>query len=194
MKTKQILYFLPFAVLLIFGFKSAVNNQQIYTVDTNKSAVKWKGYKEKKPDHQHIGTVKLSSGTVIIENGKLVGGAIEIDMNSMEEMSDNKGSAAKLIGHLKSSDFFNVNEFAKSSFTIIKVNNEVVTGNLTVLGKTKLIDTRLMASLSGDRVAVGGQFSVNLADFGVPYLNKKDDENLISPTVQFSVHIEAVKN
>jgi polyisoprenoid-binding protein YceI len=193
MKTKQIFYLLPLAALFIFGFKSAIISQQTFTVDTTTSAIKWKGYKQNKPEHQHTGTVKLSSGTVIIENDKLVGGTIEIDMSSMEEISDNKGSAAKLISHLKSSDFFNVNEFAKSSFTITKVNNEVVTGNLTVLGKTKSIDARLKAGVSGGKVVVGGQFSVNLGDFGVPYLNKKDEENPISPMVHFSVHIEAGK-
>jgi polyisoprenoid-binding protein YceI len=71
----------------------------------------------------------------MIENGQLVGGTVEVDMNTIEDgghRSDNN-----LIKHLKDADFFDVKKFPFSTIAItgvaaINEENKNITGNLTI--------------------------------------------------------------
>lgn len=115
------------------------------SVDTEASVVNWKGSKIIK---SHNGTLKLSKGSVELENGSLVGGNFVIDMTTMDN-EDLKGTDgyAKLLGHLKSPDFFNVDSFPTASFVITSVApaaegteaTNTVTGDLTIKGITNSI-------------------------------------------------------
>ena len=69
-------------------------------------------------------------------------------MNTLtsEDLKDDKENQAKLDGHLKSGDFFEVEKFPTASFEITKVTpnetgdyNTLIDGNLTVKGVSKPI-------------------------------------------------------
>ena len=61
--------------LLISGFVSAKN------VDLAKSQFEWKGTKVK---GEHFGKIKLKSGNLDFTKGKISGGKLVMDMNSMD--------------------------------------------------------------------------------------------------------------
>jgi polyisoprenoid-binding protein YceI len=113
---------------------------QAFKVDIAKSTLNWKA---EKITGFHEGTLGLKSGNLMISNGKLTSGSFVINMNSMTctDLTDAETNQ-KLIGHLKSEDFFNVSKFGEAIFAITKpvdISKSVttVTGNLTIKGVTK---------------------------------------------------------
>lgn len=126
---------------------AATEAATVYAVNTTSSVINWVGKKSFIPD-QHNGTIKLSSGKLALENGKLVAGEFEIDMNSIvDEDLKKEDMNAKLVGHLKSDDFFAVETYPTAKFEITNVEvlegnpsaTHNITGNLTMRGTTKEI-------------------------------------------------------
>ena len=113
-------------------------------VNSEKSTISWVG---KKVLGQHNGKVKIQSGTISTKNGVLAGGSFVIDMKSItnDDLTDADYNK-KLIGHLTSTDFFNVAEFPAANLKITKVlkltnkaNTYNLTADLTIKGITKSI-------------------------------------------------------
>lgn len=148
-------------------------------IDTEASTITWKG---KKVTGQHSGNIQISSGTIEVEDGILKGGEIIIDMASITCTDLDKKGAQKLIGHLKSDDFFAVPHHPTASFVITKVNDTriqsqyQVTGDMTIKGITQPVTfvasistTTLKAVVAIDRthynITYGsGSFFDNLGD------------------------------
>jgi polyisoprenoid-binding protein YceI len=107
-----------------------------YNVDTALTSITWIGYEEIKVDTPlfHTGSVKAlegsfeiteTNGTKSISDANLI-----IDMNSIKESNEIK----KLENHLKSSAFFDVNQFATTSFIYDKFENNKLYGKINVVG------------------------------------------------------------
>ena len=79
-----------------------------YKVDTTASKVEWVATKV---TAYHTGTLNVKSGELIVQDGNVTGGNFVLDMTSIV-VSGPPGSDAKanekLLGHLKSPDFFYV--------------------------------------------------------------------------------------
>lgn len=91
-----------------------------YTVDTDNSVVTWIG---SKPAGKHNGTIPVSSGTIAVEGDAIVGGTITIDVASIEneDLAEDQDMYDKLVGHLKSADFFHTDSFPTAEFVITSV-------------------------------------------------------------------------
>lgn len=128
--------------LLLFSVMTLNLSAQDTTskVDTKSSFINWKG---KKVVGSHEGTIKLSGGELSFTAGKLTGGSFTIDMGSMENTDMQGGGAEKLMGHLKSDDFFGTASHPTSTLKITKVTAKDggydVSGDLTIKGITKPI-------------------------------------------------------
>jgi polyisoprenoid-binding protein YceI len=118
---------------------SATGIAQDYKVLTEKSVLRWVG---KKVAKSHEGVIKLKEGNFTIKKNKFVSGEFVIDMNSMVEgdgTDPNKG--ARLMGHLKSDDFFSSEKFPDAILkitesTVFKNDEATVTADLTIKGAT----------------------------------------------------------
>ncbi|MBR9847063.1 MAG: YceI family protein [Algicola sp.] len=110
------------------------------TVNVKDSNITWKGYKV---TGSHEGTINLAEGKLMFDdNNNLAGGTFTMDMTSITVTDLKAGEGKeKLEGHLKSDDFFGVNNHNKAMFTINKVDGENGTyrvyGDLTIKGITK---------------------------------------------------------
>ncbi|WP_242085053.1 YceI family protein [Aestuariivivens sediminis] len=117
---------------LAFSFTGLKREKKF--IKTDDSQVVWKGYKV---TGSHQGTIAIESGELVMEEGELVGGAFVIDMTSIE-VTDLQGEyKGKLEGHLKSDDFFGVENHPTASLVFTKVessgkNAYDVTGDLTI--------------------------------------------------------------
>lgn len=171
-----------FILVLAFLFAASgmafANEDDKKEVDVEKSTVTWKAYKV---TGSHTGTVALSSGALVFDNGTLSGGEFVVDMTSLV-CTDLEGEyKGKLEGHLKSDDFFSVanHPSAKIIFTSVEAtgkNSYEVTGDLTIKGITKPIafdlsvyGSKATASLKVDRAQYdvrygSGSFFENLGD------------------------------
>lgn len=108
-----------------------------YKVDPAKSEIKWNG---KKVTGEHYGKIDLKEGSFTLDGNKLTGGKFVADMTTItsEDVTD-KNYNAKLVGHLKSDDFFSVEKHPTATFVVTKAtatgaNKYDVTGNLTIKG------------------------------------------------------------
>lgn len=91
-----------------------------YNIDIEVSQVNWIGVKL--IGDQYVGLIKLNSGELFVENGNIMGGIFELDMNFIvviDEMGDNM--KVKLEGYLKMGDFFEVEKFFIGIFEIVSV-------------------------------------------------------------------------
>ncbi|WP_178983766.1 YceI family protein [Winogradskyella helgolandensis] len=129
------------------------------TVNIEESSVIWNGYKV---GGEHTGTIALKSGTLAFDGANLTGGNFTIDMTTINT-TDLKGEyKGKLDGHLKSDDFFGVEEFPTATLKITSVTgkdgNFNVKADITIKGKTEAIsfpmlikDNTATANLKIDR-------------------------------------------
>ena len=160
--------------------KSAVapsNANGKFLVDTKNSSIMWTG---KKVMGSHSGTIKLSKGVITVANGRIKGGAFEIDMNSIDAKSvQDPGDKSDLEEHLKSSDFFNTAEYPHGYFTITKIeelaqNLQNIThkiyGDLQLKGIKKPIEFNASMAIMDDKIAlVTPSFVINRTNWGVNF-------------------------
>lgn len=162
-------------VLLLAGTLSAF--AQNSEVNTKKSVVKWTG---NKISGSHNGAIKIKSGQLEFAKSNLVAGTIVIDMKSitnadLEDASYNK----KLVGHLKSDDFFGVKTFPTSTFVVSKASKFVngkatVTGLITIKGISEKISFDVFKK--GDTYT--GQMKIDRTKFGIRYGSDSFFDNL----------------
>ena len=136
------LVIITLVTFLSFASVAQKTNSEKIDIDLKQSKLEWTG---KKFGGEHYGEIQLVSGHLTFTKKKLTGGAFEMDMASITcvDITDEK-SNKRLVDHLKSEDFFSVVRFPKSTFVITKVESKsateyVVTGNLTIKGKTNPI-------------------------------------------------------
>lgn len=162
-------------------------------VDPAASSIAWLG---NKVTGKHNGTIKISSGTLNVEDGKLTGGKFTIDMNSISnaDITDTTYKA-KLEGHLKAADFFDVAKYPEANFEITSVadsgsNKLKISGNLTLKGVSKNItfDADVVESTPASFKAKA-DFNINRHDWGITYPGQKDDA--ISEEINLKVDLQA---
>ncbi|MEM1328266.1 MAG: YceI family protein [Bacteroidota bacterium] len=153
-----------------------------YSVNTETSMISWQGYKTFDIGDEHTGKLMLSDGTLSVEDGNIVAGSFKIDMNTLEneDLAGTEG-AAKLVGHLKSDDFFAVEKYPDATFEITTVEavssdanaTHNITGNLTMRGQTKQITFPANVSIVGDELtATASEFTIDRTQWGVEYGNE----------------------
>ena len=109
---KNLKYF--FATAFIFATVGLFAQQ--LKVDSEKSSLKWHG---EKVTGEHWGQINLKEGWMSWENNKLSGGEFVIDMGSITNTDiEDAEYNAKLVGHLKSDDFFGVERFPTAKLEI----------------------------------------------------------------------------
>lgn len=164
-------------------------------LDITKSTVKWIGTKLK---GKHNGTVKIASGNIIVKDNKVVGGKFSLDMTTIddEDMKDDPKMKAKLEGHLKSEDFFNVDKFPNATFEITSITENAgttsVTGNLTIKDVTKGVTFPAKINYGADKkpVSATANFNINRQLWGISYPGQPD--NLIKDEINLDLNLNAM--
>ena len=161
-------FFIALAAFAALSFKSISNFQ----VDTAASKVVWTA---SKVTGTHTGLVNVKSGELILNDGKLTGGSFEMDMSSIS-CTDLEGEwRDKLIGHLKSPDFFGTEKFPTSRFVITRAipidtkGNFKVIGNITIKNTTKEIRFNTKVSDNGGKPSATAKITLDRTDFDVRY-------------------------
>jgi polyisoprenoid-binding protein YceI len=183
---------ISFLILFALIFSSVTINAQKSTkaaalkklsVNTTDSKVNWIG---KKPAGEHTGYVKFSGGEIVLNKNEITGGFFIIDLKSITDLDlKDEGMNSKLVGHLKSADFFDVEKYPTAKFVITKVikhpglaagvatATHKIEGDLTMKGITKKVrfDTSINI-LNGKLMATTSLFTINRTDWNVNYQSK----------------------
>lgn len=169
----------------------AVNNTKAakaatYQVDAAKSQLTWNG---KKVTGEHSGTINVANGQILVAGNKVTGGAFDIDMTSIKntDLTDPEYNG-KLIGHLKSDDFFSVEKNPKASFKITNLTpikgakagqaNYTVKGNLTIKGITNPVSFPATIAVNNGTATAKGVATLDRTKWDIRYGSKSFFANI----------------
>lgn len=166
---------------------------QNFSANISKSTIKWEA---KKIGGAHDGHVKLKEGSFTVKNNQITSGNFVIDMNSITnddiESDEYRG---KLIGHLKSDDFFGVEKYPTAKLVVAKSgkfknNVTTVTGDLTIKGKTLPIEFEV--TKSGKTYTT--KLTIDRAKYDIRYGSKSFFDNLGDKVIydEFTLEISLV--
>lgn len=146
------------------------------------------GFVGSKVTGSHNGGFKTFAGTIYVADGQLADSSrIDIDMTSAWADND------RLTGHLKSPDFFDVQQYPTSTFTLTGAESAegktTLTGNLALHGVTNSISFPADIQAMEDRVSLKAEFAINRKDFNINYPGKPDD--LIRDNVVIKLDVTA---
>lgn len=187
MKTKNLV--LAFTIILsgsaIFAQKADVN--------TEKSSVEWQG---KKIGGQHEGNIQIKSGSLELNGDKIVAGNFVVDMTSITctDLKD-ESYKQKLVGHLKSDDFFGVEAYPTAKFVVTKSSDfsngtATLTGDLTIKGNKENISFDVLKTGN----AYSAKIEIDRSKFDVRYGSNSFFDNLGDKAIEdnFTLKVKLV--
>jgi polyisoprenoid-binding protein YceI len=127
---------------MMFLLPGSILFAQKLEVNTRASSIEWVG---KKIASEHHGNIELKSGNFELQDNRIVAGDFVVDMTTITNADIiNESRNQRLVGHLKSDDFFGVKEYPTAHFAVSQsseFNNGKATlkGNITIKGKTEPI-------------------------------------------------------
>ncbi|MEZ5195615.1 MAG: YceI family protein [Bacteroidales bacterium] len=170
--------------------KSVEGEKTNFEINTTASIVEWKGTK---PTGEHVGTVNITKGKILVQDGNIVAGKFTMDMASIvnKDLEDAEWNK-KLVDHLKSPDFFNTAEFPQATFELTEIKEysgealedgsmptHSITGNLTIKGISKSITFPAMVKMSNTQIsATTPEFLIDRTDWDIKYQSRKFFEDL----------------
>ena len=194
---KTLILLVAFAALS--SFSSLPTEVEEYKLSVEESEITWKAHKV---TGSHEGTVNLVEGSLSFEDGVLAGGNFVVDMTSIANTDLEGEWKAKLEGHLKSEDFFGVEQHPKAAFTITKVAHKgtegdyKVTGDLTIKGHTKEIKFYVHTDTEEGKVVTTADITIDRTDFDVRYGSGSFFDNLGDKTIydEFELSVKLVSS
>ncbi|WP_165940168.1 YceI family protein [Dyadobacter psychrotolerans] len=164
-------------------------NEKYMMIDTKQSVLTWKGQNLSGLNSQ-TGYIYISKGELMIENGQLTGGTVEVDMNTIEDK--NHGRDNKLVNHLKDPDFFEVEKFPYATIAITSVvpvndKNQNITGNLTIKGITHPVTFPVKFEVRNGIVKADSKLVIDRTQWDVRYKSSKFYDKLANQTMSDSI-------
>jgi polyisoprenoid-binding protein YceI len=172
-----------FVILIALVFTAAVlPAQKKLVADAAATVIDWKG--DKIVGSFHVGTIDLKSGWLTVDGTSVTGGEFIVDMNSIKnpDVKDEK-LRERLIGHLKSDDFFGVEKFPHSKLVITGSSKTadgktLFRGNLTIKEATHPVEFTATESKSGNSVTYVAAISFDRSLYDVRFGSGKFFSNL----------------
>lgn len=152
------------------------------------SKVEWIGAKVTK---SHPGAFSGLNGNIDLVDADPEKSTVTIDVDLSTVSTDDD----KLVGHLKSKDFFDIATYPKANFTSTSIKkqdgpngaNYAVTGNFDFHGVKKSITFPAKITVSPDVVSAKAEFVINRKDFNIVYPGMADDLIKDDVTIKFDV-------
>ncbi|TAE87444.1 MAG: YceI family protein [Bacteroidetes bacterium] len=166
-------------------------------VSAQESTIKWTA---KKVTGEHWGNVKFSDGTVTVDGKNLTGGTFNMDMTSIDCQDLQGEYNGKLVGHLKSDDFFAVEKFKTATLKIksltaiagAKAGDKThnVTADLTIKGMTHPVSFPAQIIVSKTGVIANADFDVDRTLYDIKYGSGKFFEGLGDKAINDNFNIK----
>lgn len=188
------IFVLAVAALALLGVELSA---QSFTVDASASSLKWVG---EKVLGKHNGTVNIKDGAMT-KSGSDFSGVFTIDMTSIknEDLTDASYNA-KLIGHLKSDDFFSVAKHNTATFKLKSIKDykpkkdekgkHWVTGELTIKGISNEIGFPAEINFSDSGFKADAKFSIDRSKWDIRYGSGSFFDNLGDKTIYDEIKFE----
>jgi polyisoprenoid-binding protein YceI len=173
------------------------------SVDPAASKVLWTATKV---TGDHTGNVPVKEGTITVADGKLAAAHMVIDMTGITCIDiENEGANTKLVNHLKSADFFDVENHTTATFKSISVEaiagatpgkpNHAVTGDLTIKGITHPVTFNCLFWTEGSTARSAASFTFDRSKYEIKYRSGSFfpdlGDKVISDTVSLTFDVTA---
>lgn len=170
---KTIVFFSAAATALV----ATLGQAQSYKVNTAESTLEWEGGKI--TGSTHTGLIQLTEGYFQLTDGAFALGQFTIDMASMTNTDLGGEYGDKLMGHLKSDDFFGVETYPTATLKIVSSTRFVdgratVQANATIKGRTERVSFDVVKN--GD--AFDAEVVLDRSKFDVRYGSDSFFDNL----------------
>lgn len=188
-------------IALVFGWLNPSNPSAVSTktVDTKASTIVWTGHKV---TGKHYGKVKIKNGELTLKDGMISTGTFSIDMTSISCDDLTGETNGKLVGHLKSDDFFGVEKYPTAT---LKINRAVptdsngsyrISADLTIKGKTTPIRFNAKHIKEGGMDKAMAKITIDRTDYDVRYGSGSFFDNLGDKTIydEFDLDVTLVLN
>ncbi len=172
-----------------------------YNVDTENSVIEWEGVMLDK--YSHNGIVMMSSGSITTdENGNITGGEFIMDLNTINEKGtgtfNSADKVAKLVGHLKSPDFFDVAKWPTAKIVLTGEEGGKINADLTIRDITKPISFNTSTlEEDGNTFNSTAEIVFNRAEWEIKYGSESFFDNLgdkiIGDDVKLTITLVAKK-
>lgn len=165
-----------------------------FNADLTASVINWEG--NMVGMYTHTGTIALSSGSVTLENEMITGGEFVVDMTSIQTTDANYDSAKgktpdKLIGHLSTGQFFQVDSFPTATFKITGSDSTGVMGDLTIRGITHAEKiTNVTVNKTENAVKLTGDLTFDRSKYDVSF-TMDAQEMVISNDIKLAIEVVA---
>ena len=190
---------------------------ETWKVNGSDSKIEWVGTKV---SGYHTGDVPVKNGEIYVDDGNVSGGRFTLDLANMTVSGPKQvdsASSNKLLKHLKSTDFFDVEKNPEGVFEITNVKpysgntikdttdprqeniskykvsdpTHLVSGNLTLKGITKNIEFPARITVSGNNAEAIAKFNIDRKEWNIVYPGAPDD--LIRDAIHLGISIKATK-
>jgi len=182
------------AILLFLSltFFQATTFAETYAVQADASEAKWTATKVA---GKHFGKINITSGTVEFEGEQFLGGEAVIDTTSLTVEDLQGGGKEKLTKHLKSADFFDVEQFSSATIKITEVkpagqNLYDVTADLTIKSITKPVSFQALVEKGETGITASATITVDRTAYDIRYGSGKFFENLGDKTIHDNFALE----
>jgi len=166
-------------------YEKVIPKGSAFNVNIKESSINWLA---KKVTGSHTGMVNISSGELIIDNGKLTGGKFDIDFKTITVLElDDAEMNKKLTDHLKSDDFFSAEKYPIGRLEITSVtetpnsstgNNYDIKGNLTIKGITKEISFPAKMNFDNKKASAEASIELDRTEWDIKFRSGRFFENL----------------
>ncbi|MFT5336122.1 MAG: polyisoprenoid-binding protein YceI [Sphingobacteriales bacterium] len=178
------------ALALTFSIGSMAGGGD-YKVDAKKSTIHWTG---EKVTGKHEGFISAQGGEVKID-GKAISGKVTVDMASITCTDLDADYGAKLIGHLKSDDFFGVEKnptanFVFKSWKKLDGDNYEISGDLTVKGKSHPAKYKALVTTTEGGITIVGDLTFDRAKYDIRYGSGSFFDDLGDKTIYDEVKLK----
>lgn len=169
-----------------------------FVVNPQQTVLTWNA---KKVTGEHSGVVPVTGGAIELANGAVKSGNFAINLANLA-VTDVKdaGMNAKLVGHLKSDDFFSTEKHPNASFALTSVTagkqagSYTVKGNLTIKGITKPIEFPAAIVVTGNTLKASADIVVDRTQYDIRYGSKSFFENIGDKAIydEFTLNLQLV--
>lgn len=161
------------------------------------SKVHWEGKKPLILGYKDDGVISIKSGSFTVENGEIKSGEIILDMNSIsvEKTGKENGAGGSMLeNHLKSDDFFSVENYPEAKFVISSVGSTEagiydVRGDLTLKGITKPVAFTAYAYNNNGQDMLKSDFTIDRTDWDIRYASNKFFSDLADSVIDDNIYI-----
>jgi len=188
---------LSFAIFILLSAPSKAQEVVQVRIDNKKSEVKWKGTKMRGLG-KHEGVLTIKEGYFETRDNILIGGEIVFDMNTIRVTDIPKHEPVprrRLNNHLKSDDFFGVEEFPEAKFSILKVLNSteqqfIAEGELSIRDVIDKIRVVLEITTQGSEIkAISSTIKFDRFNWNVGYTGSWIDRTLVDKEIEINIVI-----